>query len=275
MHTKIVPGKKIAKEIINNLKTQFQTTSTPKRLDIFVCEPNGAIKSFVAKKRRIAKSVGVDFKEHYFDATTTTEEIQSTIDTVKHKTSGIVIQLPMPEHIDTTTLLNNLPLHLDVDVLGEHTFQAFQKDEISFEPPVAGAVREILERYTIPTEGAKAVMLGKGRLVGLPTTIILERLGCHVFVADHTTPQSELAYHLARADIICSGTGVANLITPEKIKEGVVLLDAGTSGSKATLTGDISYSCEDKARLFSRTPGGIGPITVAILFKNLVHNTMQ
>ncbi len=275
MNNKIVDGKQIARDIVNELKKSVEIMPHPPRIDIFICAPNGAIKSFVARKRRTASRIGVEFVEHKFADNATTEEIQQQIDSIKNKTSGIVVQLPMPAQIDTDTLLDNLPKELDVDVLGDHTFEAFVSGEVHYESPVAGAVREILERHDIKTKGATAVMLGKGRLVGMPTEVILKKLGCEVFVADKDTPQDLLAEKLVKADIVVSGTGVHNLITPDRVKKGVVLLDAGTSGNKATLAGDIDYSCEEKASLFSRTPGGIGPITVAILFRNLVLGVLS
>lgn len=267
---KIVDGKQIARDIVSELKEQVETLPKPPRIDIFICAPNGAIKSFVARKRRTAKRIGVEFVEHKFEDDATTEQVQEAIDSIKEITNGIVVQLPMPNQIDTDKLLNNLPIDLDVDVLGDHTFEAFSAGTVAYEPPVAGAVREILERHNVKTENAKAVMIGKGKLVGMPTAVILERLGCEIFVADKETPQEVADQKILEADIVVSGTGVHNLITPERVKEAVVLLDAGTSGNKATLAGDISYECEDKASLFSRTPGGIGPITVAILFRNLL-----
>lgn len=270
MTATIVDGKQIARDIVDELKQHVEALSKPLRIDIFVCAPNGAIKSFVARKRRTAKRIGVEFVEHKFDEDATTKQIQAGINAVKAETNGIVVQLPMPPQIDTDALLNSLPRGLDVDVLGGHTFEAFVAGEIDYEPPVAGAVREILERHNIKTVGKNAVMIGKGKLVGMPTEVILKRLGCEVFVADKDTLRETLARKLKEADIVVSGTGVHNLITPERVKEGVVLLDAGTSGNKATLAGDISYDCADKAALFSRTPGGIGPITVAILFRNLL-----
>ena len=273
--TKIVKGKKIARDIIREMKAEVENKKLTPRIDIFICAPNGAIESFVARKRRSAKRIGVQFVEHHLHESITTEEIQAQVSALHHKTNGIVIQLPMPEHIDTEKIINALPTTIDVDVLGEKTFTQFIQQQTPFEPPVAGAIREILERHSIETHSKKAVVVGKGKLVGLPTIIVLERLGCHVFAADSDTPTSEVAFHLKEADIIVSGTGVANLITPEKIKDGVVLLDAGTSGNKAVLAGDISYDCEDKATLFSKTPGGIGPITVAILYKNLIRATVQ
>jgi len=273
MSAEIVNGKKIAKDIISELKKQVSNLKKVPRIDIFICAPNGAIKSFVARKRRTARRIGVNFIEHKLDKSASTGEIQKQIDSIAKDTTGIVVQLPMPEHIDTDKILDNLPMHLDVDVLGSHTFAAFSKGEIAYEPPVAGAVREILERAKVKTGSTKAVMIGKGRLVGEPTIIILKRLGAEVFAIDISTPKDIVAEKIKEADIVVSGTGVANLITPEKIKDGVVLLDAGTSGNKATLSGDISYDCEEKAVLFSRTPGGIGPITVAILFRNLLSSS--
>jgi len=273
MDTKIINGKALAKDIARDLRSQIDKLSKKPRIDVFVCAPNGAIKSFVARKRRTAKRIGVEFIQHDFDSASTTEEIQNKIDEIISKTNGIVIQLPMPEHIDSEKLINNLPMDLDVDVLGDETFDAFTQNSILHEPPVAGAIREILERNNIETLNKKAVMIGKGRLVGAPTIVILERLGCEVFAIDIDTPKDVATEKIKEADIVVSGTGVANLITPEKIKDGVVLLDAGTSGNKATLSGDISYDCEEKAVLFSRTPGGIGPITVAILFRNLLSSS--
>ncbi len=266
----IVDGKQIAREIVRELKEKVNITEKKPRIDIFICAPNGAIKSFVARKRRTAKRIGVEFVQHKFSDDATTEEIQNQIDSITNETNGIVVQLPMPAQIDTELLLNNLPKKLDVDVLGDHTFDAFVRGEVQHEPPVAGAVREILERHNVITDGKDTIMIGRGKLVGLPTEVILKRLGCEVFTAEVDTPKELVAQKLQEADIVVSGTGVHNLITPEKVKDGVVLLDAGTSGNKATLAGDISYNCEEKASLFSRTPGGIGPITVAILFRNLI-----
>ena len=273
MTATIVDGKQIARDIAQELGRQVDAMSKPPRIDIFVCAPNGAIKSFVARKRRTAESIGVEFIRHDLPDTATTEDVQGEIDTIKDKTNGIVIQLPMPEHIDTETLLNNLPKNLDVDVLGDHTMQAFKDGEIQYEPPVAGAVREILERHNININDAKTVMIGKGKLVGMPTAIILSNMGANVFMIDKDTPKDIADAKILEADIVVSGTGVSNLVTPERVKEGVVLLDAGTSGNKATLAGDIDYACDEKATLFSRTPGGIGPITVAILFRNLLRST--
>ncbi len=266
----IVDGKQIARDIVKELKEKVDMMQKKPRIDIFICAPNGAIKSFVARKRRTAHKIGVEFLEHKFEDDATTEEIQQQINSIKNKTNGIVVQLPMPTQIDTERLLNNLPKELDVDVLGDHTFDGFVSGEVHYEPPVAGAVREILERHGVKTGGTTAVMLGKGKLVGMPTEVILKKLGSEVFVADKDTTRDLLAEKLAKADIVVSGTGVHNLITPDRVKDGAVLLDAGTSGNKATLAGDISYDCEEKASLFSRTPGGIGPITVAILFRNLL-----
>lgn len=271
----IVDGKQIARDIVRELAVKVEKMSNKPRIDIFICAPNGAIKSFVARKRRTAKRIGIEFVEHLLENTVTTEEIQEEIEKVIPLSNGIVVQLPMPKHIDTEKLLNNLPTQLDVDVLGDHTFDAFVAGEVDYEPPVAGAVREILQRHDVETGGKDAVMIGRGKLVGLPTEVILDRLGCNVFEINRETPEDVKIQKIKDADIVVSGTGVANLVTPDMIKDNVVLIDAGTSGSKATLAGDIDYACEEKAGLFSRTPGGVGPITVAILFRNLMSGVLS
>ncbi len=266
----IVDGKQIAQDIVSELTKKVNVMQVKPRIDIFVSAPNGAIKSFVVRKRRTASRIGVEFVEHLFEDSATTEEIQKEIEKILPLSHGIVVQLPMPPQIDSEKLINDLPANLDVDVLGDDTFDAFVAGNIDYEPPVAGAVREILQRHNIKTNGKNAVMIGRGKLVGMPTKTILERLGCNVFEINRSTPENLKKEKIKMADIVVSGTGVANLITPNMVKDGVVLIDAGTSGSKATLAGDIDYACEEKASLFSRTPGGVGPITVAILFRNLL-----
>jgi methylenetetrahydrofolate dehydrogenase (NADP+)/methenyltetrahydrofolate cyclohydrolase len=107
--------------------------------------------------------------------------------------------------------------------------------------------------------------------VGAPTAHYLARAGAEVFVATKETSLADRDTHLRQADVVVSGAGVANLVTPDLVKNGVVLIDAGTSNAGRTVVGDIAHECESKAAVFSRTPGGVGPVTVAVLFTNLLR----
>lgn len=266
----IADGKAIAASIREELAQQVATRDTPPVLAIVVVGENQVTNQFVGSKKRFAEAVGVPFNETRVSETITQTELIELVKTVSADADGVVVQLPLPAHIDTPAVLNTIPAAKDVDVLSDAAVAAFENDTTDLEPPVQGAVREILERHNVQVAGAKAVMIGKGRLVGAPTAHYLARAGAEVFSVSKETPVAERDAKLREADIVVSGAGVAELVTPDIIKDGVALVDAGTSGAGRMVVGDIAYSCEDKASVFSKTPGGVGPITVAILFKNLL-----
>ncbi|MEI6495003.1 MAG: bifunctional 5,10-methylenetetrahydrofolate dehydrogenase/5,10-methenyltetrahydrofolate cyclohydrolase, partial [bacterium] len=172
--------------------------------------------------------------------------------------NGIIVQLPLPKHINASKILNLVPAHKDVDALNA---------DASVLSPVTGAIREILERNNVDLNNKKIVVVGKGKLVGMPTAIWLSQEGYEVEIVDKNT--KDLAGVLQDADVIISGAGVAKLIKPEAIKEGVILIDAGTSEDGGALVGDADSACAGKCSLFTPVPGGVGPITVAVIFKNL------
>lgn len=266
----IADGKAIAASIRDELAQKVALLSVPPTLAIVVVGENQVTNQFVASKKRFAEAIGVVFNETRVPETISQDELIALVHSVSKDADGVVVQLPLPAHIDTPTVLNAIDPEKDVDVLSDAAVEAFENDTTDVEPPVQGAVREILERHHVPVAGAKAVMVGKGRLVGAPTAHYLARAGADVFSVSKETPITERDEKLREADIVVSGAGVAELITPDLIKDGVALVDAGTSGAGRMVVGDIAHNCEQKASVFSKTPGGVGPITVAILFTNLL-----
>jgi len=268
----IISGNKIARAIRDELKEEIKickgSTLLQIALHIFIVGDDPVIESFVMKKKEYAEMLGVDFIEHQFDKDIAQQELTEKINLVinaSQKSSaekvGIVVQLPLPEHIDAQAVLDAVPAELDIDGLGS---------EAQFIEPVAGAVAEILERKNIEVVGRQALVVGKGKLVGEPVARLLTELGAQVVMADKETTKEELTDLCSKSDIIISGAGVPNLIEPSMVQKGCTLLDAGTSTQSGSVVGDIAYECKEKARYFARTPGGIGPVTVAVLFKNLV-----
>jgi methylenetetrahydrofolate dehydrogenase (NADP+)/methenyltetrahydrofolate cyclohydrolase len=134
-------------------------------------------------------------------------------------------------------------------------------------PPVAGAIVEIFVRNGVSASGKKAVVVGAGKLVGTPAAQLLRDLGAHVTVVTHTRGSLE---ELKDADIVVLGAGEPGLVKPEMLKQGVVLIDAGTSESSGKLAGDADPACAHVASVFTPVPGGVGPIAVAMIFKNLL-----
>ncbi|MCD5384685.1 MAG: bifunctional 5,10-methylenetetrahydrofolate dehydrogenase/5,10-methenyltetrahydrofolate cyclohydrolase [Candidatus Pacebacteria bacterium] len=266
----IINGREIAQEIqqelIEKVKKSKRFNLCKFSLHIFVVGENPVVEKFIKYKKIFANTISVEFIEHRFDDISEVDLITQIKQVTKMfqgtpGTFGMVVQLPLPGHIDTQRVLDSVPSELDVDGL------ATESDYLA---PVAGAVKEILAHEDIVVEGKRALVIGKGKLVGEPVAKLLIEMGAVVAIADKKMSKSELLGLTRTSDIIVSGAGVPNLITKDMIKEGSALLDAGTSTQENSVVGDIALDCEEVARHFSRTPGGIGPITVAVLFKNLV-----
>ncbi len=257
----IIDGRTLAAEIGGELAADFAKLSLVTLALVMVGE-NKATRSFVAQKVRFAGMVGVAVKLFEFDETITELELLKEVERLAQdqKITGIVIQLPLPSHIDQKIITDAVPANKDVDALS---------DEPIVDSPVAAAVLEILTRYNIDVVGKKTVVVGQGKLVGVPVALALAQAGATVIVTDSKT--KNLTEELLTADIVVSGAGVPGLIKPEMIKEGVVIIDAGTSEVGQVLCGDVGPACAERAKLFTPVPGGVGPLTVAMLFKNLLQ----
>ena len=135
---------------------------------------------------------------------------------------------------------------------------------------MVGAIAEICKRHHVEILGRNVAILGSGRLVGAPAEVWFRACGGRVSLFDKTTEISSMHACLREADIVVSGMGQAGYLKPEMLKEGVVLIDAGTSESRGVIVGDADPRCEEIARLFTPVPGGVGPLTVAMIFRNLI-----
>jgi 5,10-methylene-tetrahydrofolate dehydrogenase/methenyl tetrahydrofolate cyclohydrolase len=180
---------------------------------------------------------------------------------------AVIVQLPIPEALDVQKILNAIPLSKDADVLSDAAYARFESgEEGALVPPVAAGVLEILSRTGVDVAGKKTVVVGRGQLVGKPCAIALSRLGAEVTTVNRETKNPEELYKAA--DIIVSGVGKSYLVTPDVIREGVVLIDAGTSGANGAVSGDIDPACAQIASVFTPIPDKIKPITISYLFNN-------
>lgn len=265
----LVEGNKIAKMLEEKLSTEL-LFSTPKKVCFVVLGGNSATEQFVKMKSRVAERAGiaVDVKK-YSDTKTTEDAIKIVRELGKKDYDGIVIQLPLSSGIDTQIVLDEVPPHKDIDVLGTIAKRSYVKGEIDRTSPVAQAVHEILEFYNVSFVDKKIVVAGHGRLVGEPVHLMLKRMKVQHDVVDIKTNEKEKLALFKNADIIISGMGVPHGIKPDMIKNGVVLIDAGTSEQAGKLVGDIDPGCESVASLMTPVPGGVGPITIVSLLRNL------
>lgn len=266
----VIDGRSIAADIESVLKTRIQKSNKIPKLAVIVVSNEYATGKFVALKKKRAEAIGIHIELSNFPSTVDTETLKMSVIEKGNDVSidGIIVQLPLPRHIETKNILDSIPLAKDIDVLSTRGLNMFKNGTLDIIPPVAGAVREILKRNGVDIKGKYAVVIGKGALVGIPSVYWLKDQGAEVDVVDSSTVN--LKEILKNADIIVSGAGVPGLIKPNFIKEGVILLDAGTSEVGGKLSGDADPACAEKCSIFTPVPGGIGPITVAILLSNAV-----
>ncbi len=235
-------------------------TATP-ILTVILVGNDPASLSFVKIKQKFGAAIGVEVTVREYDDSVTAQELVKSINQLNRDVNcrGIVVQLPLPPEIDADQVIGAIDPAKDVDALGA---------ESSFTPPTARAVEEILQTAKVDPAGRTALVVGAGRLVGRPVAMWLAQAGAQVKLADETT--KDLAPQCLTTDIIVAGAGQPNLIKPTMVKPGTILIDFGTSRVGDKLVGDFDPACADQATLFTPTPGGTGPMTVAMLFANLL-----
>jgi len=265
----LVDGKYIAHTVKEKVKDRTYEIDPHLSLGIIVTQENPAIKKFVELKKEFGKSVHVEVEELTLGVRDQTNE--KLLELMMHsarKFDGLVLQLPLGHQYNLEDVLNIYPMTHDVDVLGNMAYEQFREGNLPFLPPVVGAFSEILKANEVKLVGKKVLVVGEGRLVGAPAAIWARGHGAYVTVATKET--ADITPLTQDADIIMLGAGSPGLLKPDMIKEGVIILDAGTGEVAGVLQGDADPACAEKASLFTPTPGGIGPITVAKVFENLV-----
>lgn len=259
----IVDGKSIAEELHASLRTRRDSISRPITLGILVSAADSVIESFVRIKSQVADKLDIRLERVDLLENASTADAISAVTALASRSDAIIVQLPLANNLDTDAILSEIPKEKDVDAINL---------KISYEQhivraPVACAVVEILKRSNIEVSGKKIVVIGAGRLVGAPTAALLSSLGGDVSLI--TLDEGSMS-DLKDADIIVSGAGQPGLIRPDHIKEGVVIIDAGTSEQGGMVRGDADPACADKASVFTPVPGGVGPVAVAMIFSNLL-----
>jgi len=267
----IIDGKQLAQEIIEELKKERKEIPKKIRLGIVLVSSNPASLSFIKQKEKVAKELEVETRIYQFDESIKTKELRKKVSEICRVTynRGVVVQLPLPKTINTQSILNAILPLKDPDCLSEKNLAKFYTNRLNILPPVVGAIKFLLTLYQIPIEGKNVLIIGRGQLVGKPAALWFINQRATVMVANSKTPNlNELT---KMAEIIVSSAGVPNLIKGENVKEGVVIFDAAVVSEDGQLKGDADIdSLKDKASFLTPVPGGLGPLTVAFLFKNLL-----
>ena len=257
----IVDGRKIADEILEEVKEKLRKSGKSLRLAAVLVGDDHELNKFVRLKEKAAKETGIVFPIYQFPKEIKTNELVGRIKEILPYSDGVLVELPLPRHIDQQAVLNEIPLEKDVDVLSEKSQEKFFAGQSKILPPAVEAVKQIFKEYEIEPKGKMAAVFGQGLLVGKPVSHWLAREGAKVSIIDEKT---ERPGEISRdADIIVSGVGKPNLINDKMVKDGAVVIDFGR---------DVEFeSVSKKAGLITPPKGGVGPIVVAAVLKNLVE----
>jgi methylenetetrahydrofolate dehydrogenase (NADP+)/methenyltetrahydrofolate cyclohydrolase len=269
----VLDGKAAAREIYErvaaDVAARIAKGGTRPKLATVVVGDDPASAQYVRMKQANAKRVGIDSEDHRLPAATTTEELLQLVESLNRDdaVSGILIQQPAPRHIDMTRVIIALDPLKDVD--GAHPFNAGMVAlgfDGGIQPCTPAGIIVLLERAGVPFEGSNAVVVGRSNLVGKPTALLLLRRHATVTVCHSRT--SDLASHARSADILVAAAGKANLITKEMVKPGAAVIDVGTNWVEGKQVGDLGPGVAEVAGWLTPNPGGVGPMTRAMLIKN-------
>lgn len=269
----LIDGTQLAKEILNNLKEEIKALAQPLGLAAVMVGDDPALKKFVELKKKAAHSIGIEFSSYLIEQDASPEQIAETMGWLAKDDDihGILVELPVPKGFDVQAILDLIPRSKDVDVLTTSGEADFYKDRSIILPPAVQALAFVLESYEIDLTGRKVAIVGQGRLVGKPITHWVTQHGAQVFMIDELTDQPGV--FTRQADIIISGVGKPGIITADMVKDDAIVIDYGYgAGGK----GDVDFEAvAKKALLITPVPGGMGPLVIAGVLKNLITLSEQ
>ncbi len=290
MAAKIISGKEIAQQIREELKAEVAEMKekhgvTPGLVTILVGE-NPASVSYVTAKQRTAHDLGFYSVQDDQPEDITEADLLALIDKYNKdpKVHGILVQLPLPKHIDENKVINAIDPDKDVDGFHPVNVGRMVIGERCFLPCTPHGILEMIVRSGVDTNGAEVVVVGRSNIVGKPIANLMfqKREGGNATVTVCHTRTRDLAFHTRRADILIVAAGRPKVITADLVKEGAVVIDVGvnrigkTPEGKAILCGDVDFdSVKEKAAAITPVPGGVGPMTITMLMKNTVQAAKQ
>ena len=278
----ILDGKALAKKIQLELKEKITNLEAkinrPPGLAVLMVGDNPASAVYVRNKEKACQRVGIASMGRHFPENTAQEELEQVIESLNQddRVDGILVQLPLPPHLDAIALLHRIDPDKDADGLHPLNLGKLVRSETGLRSCTPAGVMRLLDEYDLSLEGKKAVVIGRSILVGKPIALMLLEQNATVTIAHSRT--QDLAGVCQEADIIIAAVGKPEMITREMVKPGAIVIDVGINRvelaeGKSKLVGDVAFESVLKvASHITPVPGGIGPMTVAMLLSNTVES---
>ena len=272
---KLLMGKEVSARIKAELKTEVENLKKEginPGLAVIIVGEDPASQVYVRNKKRACEECGIYSEKYALPAETTQEELLKLIDELNNKSSisGILVQLPVPEHIDEKTIINAIAPNKDVDAFHPVNVGKIMVGNYDFVPCTPAGVMELIKESGIDVSGKECVIVGRSNIVGKPQAMLLLHQNGTVTICHSKT--KNLAEKTKNADILVAAVGIPNFIKGDMIKEGAVVIDVGINRlENKKLCGDVEFeSAEKVAGAITPVPGGVGPMTIAMLMKNTV-----
>jgi len=272
----IIDGKAVAQAVKENVARkvdQLKERGIYPCLAVIIVGNNPASRTYVNNKKKACEMTGIASKEIALGEETTTEELLDVINELNDDASvhGILCQLPLPKQIDEKKIFAAISPEKDVDAFHALNVGRLMQGVQNLQPCTPSGVIVLLDYYGLPIEGKHCVVIGRSNIVGKPMSmLLLQRNGTVTIVHSKTTNLKAITQ---TADILISAVGKPNIVTADMVKEGAVVIDVGINrNAEGKLCGDVDFdSVEKKASFITPVPGGVGPMTVAMLMENTVR----
>lgn len=267
---KILDGKKLAESVLTDLKRRISKIEQAPKLSIILCGNKPESVLYTSLKEEKGREIGVKVDIHRMPETASEKEVIGLIKKLNESADGIIVQLPLPEHMDAKEIIRTICPEKDVDGLTPYNLgKTFTGDEKLVPATPKGIIR-LLEKYDIPVKGKNITIINHSNVLGKPLAAMMINRNATVTICNKFT--KNLAEHTRMADILISGTGKPGLINAAMVKEGAIVVDAGVSKDGKKIFGDVDFeSVSKKASWITLVPGGVGPMTVAMLMENVIN----
>lgn len=262
MENIILDGKATSQEIIESLKAKFDENPTNKKLAIISVGDDYGSKVYCNMKKKKSEYVGIGCEVFHFEEDATSEEIEEKVKSLASDDNfaGIMIQHPLPKHIDEQKCFNLIPATKDVDGLSAESFGLLAQGRQIFVPATPYGIMKLFEKYNINLVGEEVLVVGKSQIVGLPLSVMIMKSGATVTVAHSRT--KNLDQMIKNFKIVIVAIGKPELIKADWFGEGQIIIDAGYNAGNV---GDVDHLAYEKASYYTPVPGGVGPMTIASL----------
>ncbi len=268
---KIIDGKKCSEKIKNNLKKEIKVLKYKLKLSVIRVGNDSASIIYINNKRKACNEVGIDFEEVYFEESTEEKVIINKINELNNdnKITGILVQLPLPKHLNEDNIINSIDYRKDVDGLTTVNIGRLNNYERCIIPCTAKGIMMLFDEYKINLEGKNIVLIGRSKLVGKPLIPLL--LGRNATVSLCHSKTNNLEEYTKNADIIICAVGKVNFIKKDMIKDNSIIIDVGINKIDGKLYGDVDFNdVYDKVKLITPVPGGVGVMTVTCVISNVI-----